>query len=222
MFTTGTVSVTSFLKHCLPPQSRLGNETETLAEQAEEALRRSKSDFIGDIAKEFNELSSTEKHDFLDRILILDGSPRIENIPETIKDKHMRSIRREHRNAVFERLEGWWNDEVIRHLTNNDAEGIYGFAISDKLSSLSGEYKLDNLPITFRGKEPADEIDTDSDPCNCGRSECPPAASATRFLIITGRLNNDRNGRARTFWYQERSRITRTALSMSGAATGTS
>ena len=31
----------------------------------------------------------------------------------------MRSIRREHRNAVFERLEGWWNDEVIKQLTGN-------------------------------------------------------------------------------------------------------
>lgn len=66
----------------------------------------SKSDLIGGIAKEFNELTATEKQDFLIRILILDGSPRIENIPETIRDKHMRSIRREHRSAVFERLEG--------------------------------------------------------------------------------------------------------------------
>lgn len=164
LLTTGIVLNTSFLKEFLQVQSGTGAETKTMVEQAEEALSRSKSDFIAGIAKEFNELTPTEKHDFLVRILILDGSPRIEDIPEAIKDRHMRSIRREHRNAVFERLEGWWNDEVIKHLTGNRDEGIFGFEVSDKLSALSEEYKLDNLPITFRGKEPDCEIDTENDP----------------------------------------------------------
>jgi hypothetical protein len=164
LFTTGTVSGTSFLKEFLPTQSGKGDETKTLVEQAEEALSRSKSDLIGDIANEFNELTSNEKQDFLARVLILDDSPRIEDIPETIKDRHMRSIRREHRNAVFERLEGWWNDEIIKQLTGDRDEGIFGFEVSDKLSALSEEYKLDSLPITFRGKEPAGEIDTENDP----------------------------------------------------------
>ncbi len=164
LFTTGTVSDTSFLKGFLTAQSGTGDETKTLVEQAEISLDRSKSYFIGNIAKEFNELTSTEKQDFLARIQILDNSPRIDDIPEAIKDKHMRSIRREHRNGVFERLEGWWNDEVIKQLTGNRDEGIFGYEVSDKLSALSEEYKLDNLPITFRGKEPADEIDTENDP----------------------------------------------------------
>ena len=76
----------------------------------------------------------------------------------------MRSIRREHRNSVFERLEGWWNDAVIKQLTGARDEGIFGYEVSDKLSALAEEYKLDNLPITFRGKEPAGEIDTENDP----------------------------------------------------------
>lgn len=164
LFTTGTVSNSSFLKRFLPAQLGTADETTTLAEQAEDALGRSRSELIGDIAKAFNELTSTEKEDFLARILILDGSPRIENIPETIKDMHMRSIRRENRNAVFERLEGWWNDAVIKQLTGGRDEGIFGYEVSDKLSALSDEYKLDNLPITFRGKAPAGEIDTDNDP----------------------------------------------------------
>jgi hypothetical protein len=164
LFTTGKVSDTSFLKGFLPTQAGAGYETTTLAEQAGEALGRSKSDLIGDIAKEFNELTPTEKQDFLVRILILDGRTRIEDIPETIKDRHMRSIRREHRNSVFERLEGWWNDAVIKQLTGGRDEGIFGYEVSDKLSALSDEYKLENLPITFRGKEPAGEIETENDP----------------------------------------------------------
>ncbi len=164
LFTTGTVSATSFLKGFLPAQAGAGDEGKTLAEQAEEALGKTRSNSIADIAKEFTELTSTEKPDFLARILILDGSPRIEDIPTFIKDRQMRSIRREHRNSVFERLEGWWNDAVIKQLTGAKDEGIFGYEVSDKLSALSEEYKLDNLPITFRGKEPSGEIDTQRDP----------------------------------------------------------
>jgi hypothetical protein len=164
LFTTGTVSGGSFLTRFLLTQTGTGDEATTLSEQAEEALGRSKSPLIGDIANEFNELTPTEKLDFLARVLILDGSPRIGDIPETIKDRHMRSIRREHRSPVFERLEGWWNDAVIKQLTGARDEGIFGYEVSDKLSALSEEYKLDNLPITFRGKEPVDEIDTENDP----------------------------------------------------------
>lgn len=164
LFTTGAVSDTSFLKGFLPVSSGMGDDTKALAEQAEEALAKSKSVLIGDIAKEFNELTHAERQDFLSRILIFDGSPRIDDIPDTIKDKHMRSIRREHRNSVFERLEGWWNHEVIEQLTGNRDKGLFGFEVSDKLSALAEEYKLDNLPITFRGKEPAGGIDTENDP----------------------------------------------------------
>lgn len=165
LFTTSTVSDTSFLKGFLPTaQANSGTETKTLAEQAAEALDRSKSGLIGGIAGEFNELTFTERQDFLDRILILDDSPRIEDIPETIKNKHMRIIRREHRNAVFERLEGWWNDEVIKQLTGNRQDGIFGYEVSDKLSAIAEEYRIDNLPITFLGKKPTGEIDTENDP----------------------------------------------------------
>jgi hypothetical protein len=164
LFTTGTVSTGSFLTHLLPDQSTASEEATTLVELAEKALGKSKSKLIGEIAKEFNELSAAEKQDFLERILILDSSPRIGDIPALIKDKHMRSIRREHREFVFERLEGWWNDAVIKQLTSAKTEGIFGFEVSDKLSAYAEEYKSDNLPILFRGKVPPGEIDTENDP----------------------------------------------------------
>ena len=164
LFTTGTVSADSFLARLLPDQPVASGDSATLTELADAALAKSKSQLIGPIITEFNELSDREKQDFIERILILDGSPRIGDIPATIRDKHMRSIRREHREFVFERLEGWWTDAVIKQLTGARPEGIFGYEVSDKLSNLAEEYKADNLPITFRGKAPADEIDTDADP----------------------------------------------------------
>ncbi len=164
LFTTGKVSLDSFLKRFLPNHSIAPDDLKTLTEFADAALAGSTSKLIVPITTAFNELSDSEKQDFLERILILDSSPRISDIPMLIQDKHMRSIRREHRQFVFERLEGWWTDIVIQQLTGTKQEGIFGYEVSDKLSSFAEEYKADNLPITFRGKAPLNEIDTDADP----------------------------------------------------------
>lgn len=164
LFTTGTISAESFLTRFLPDQPIAHDEAFTLTELADAALAKSESQLMGPIAKNFNELSAAEKQDFLERILIFGSSPRIGDIPATIKDKHMRSVRREHREFVFERLEGWWTDIVIKQLTGTKTDGIFGYEVSDKLSNFAEEYKADNLPITFRGKAPIDEIDTESDP----------------------------------------------------------
>jgi hypothetical protein len=164
LFTTGSVSADSFLVRLLPDQPVASADATTVAAMADAALVKSKSKVIGPIAKAFNELSDTEKQDFLERILILDGSPRIDDIPATIRDKHLRTVRREYRDFVFERLEGWWTDAVIKQLTGASTEGIFGYEVSDKLSSIAEEYKSDNLPISFRGKVPAEEIDIEIDP----------------------------------------------------------
>lgn len=163
LFTTGKVSADSFLARLLPDVPVASGDDPALTELANAALAKTTSQLIGPIAKKFNELSDTEKQDFLERILILDGSPRIAEIPAIIMDKHMRSIRREHREFVFERLEGWWTDAVIKHLTGSRPEGIFGYEVSDKLSNFAEEYKADNLPINFRGKVPEGEIDTNAD-----------------------------------------------------------
>lgn len=164
LFTTGTVSTDSFLARLLPDQPVASGGAATLTELANAALAKSKSPLIAKIANNFNELSDPEKQDFLERILILDGSPRIGDIPATIKEKYLRTVRREHREFVFERLEGWWSDTVIKQLTGAKTEGIFGYEVSDKLSAFAEEYRADNLPITFRGKVPDDDIDTETDP----------------------------------------------------------
>jgi hypothetical protein len=164
LFTTGAVSEASFLRHFLLDRLAEGDDMTSLSRLADEVLAKTESKLIRAIAKEFHELNDDEKDDFLSRIIIFDGSPRIADVPSIIKDQYMRSVRREFRDAVFERLEGWWHEMVVKLLTGKRTEAIYGYEISDKLSAFAEEYKSDNLPITFRGKVPAGEIDADNDP----------------------------------------------------------
>lgn len=164
LFSTGTVSNTSFLRRFLLDPPAEDEEAVSLSQVAANVLSKSESKLIGDIATEFNKLNDDEKDDFLSRIVIFDGGPRIEDVPSIIKDQHMRSIRRDNRDAIFERLEGWWNDTIVNLLVGKRTDAIFGYEISDKLSAFAEEYKSDNLPITFRGKVPAGEIDADNDP----------------------------------------------------------
>ncbi|QWA09147.1 hypothetical protein GTU79_16985 [Sodalis ligni] len=164
LFTTGTVSSTSFLRHFLlvePPTE--DDESVSLPQLANIALAKTRSKLITPIADEFNKLSDDQKEDFLSRIVIFDGVPRIEDVPAIIKDQHMRIIRRDNREAIFERLEGWWNNTIVDLLTGKRTEAIFGYELSDKLAAFSEEYKSDNLPITFRGKRPAGDIDALND-----------------------------------------------------------
>lgn len=164
LFSTGTVSSTSFLRRFLLEAPTESGEATSLSKIASDVLAKTESKLISSIAEEFHKLNDDEKEDFLSRVVIFDGGPRIEDVPSIIKDQHMRSIQRDNRDAIFERLEGWWNDTIVNLLVGKRTEPIFGFEVSDKLSAFAEEYKSDNLPITFRGRVPEGEIDADNDP----------------------------------------------------------
>lgn len=161
LFSTATVAPTSFLRHFLPNASHAELEPQ-LWITAVDALKTSKSKLLTPIQTALGTFSDLEKEDFFARITIIDDSPRIVDIPTIIKGK-MRTVRREIRDAVYERLEGWWNDLIVRLLSGQQDAPIYNHEISDKLSAFCEEYASDNLPITFRNVSPAEEIDVESD-----------------------------------------------------------
>jgi hypothetical protein len=163
LFTTNEVSETSFLREFLPTAIVRAADDPSFISLADAALAETESELIQKIAKNLHALSEAEQIDFWKRITIFDRVPRIDDIPGLIKDRHMRAIRREYRDSVFQRLEGWWHDIVLALLTGKRSLPIYGYEVSDKLTAFADEYKADNLPITFRGKVPDGEIDTDND-----------------------------------------------------------
>lgn len=166
LFTTNTVSTSSFLQYFLPESIEdrsLSTEPLSLSTLATDALSKSKSQLLMPIYSELSQLNSEEQDDFLSRIVIIDDNPRITDIPSIVINQHMRSIQREFRIAVFERLEGWWNDLTINLLSRTRTEAVSGFEVSDKLSALADEYKSDSLPITFRGKTPNEPVDPETD-----------------------------------------------------------
>ncbi len=160
LFTTNEVTEDSFQNNFLPDK----NVSLSIVTLADTVLSKSTSQVILPIRNEFDLLVDNEKYDFLSRIVIFDQSPRITDIPKVIMDQHMRTVRREFRQPVLERLEGWWNNLVIKVLTGDRTSEVFGYEVSDKLSAITEEFKNDNLPIDFRGEKPEGEIDPENDP----------------------------------------------------------
>ncbi len=158
LFTTASVSPGSFMELFVGS----GGSAEGRASKAGEALASSTSQEIAKVKADLADLSETEAQDFYSRITISAQTSRIDDIPHLI-DQRLRTTRREDRTALFNRLEGWWTDLVIRVLTGKAGPAIKVQDISDKLALLSDQFKADNLPIDFRGKKPED-IDAAKDP----------------------------------------------------------
>lgn len=162
LFTTSTVAPGSFLEFFLPGASTT-DALPSVWQVTEKALQTSESKMLLKVQALFSSLSDAEKEDFVSRITIADDVPRIQDLPTLIKGNKMRAIRPEHRDAVFERLEGWWNDLIVQMLCEPDANPILGSNVSEKLHAFSEEYRADNLPITFEDAEPAEPIDVAAD-----------------------------------------------------------
>jgi hypothetical protein len=159
LFTTAAISPASFLAMFADRAS----DPAQRASAANAALDRSASQTIAVIRAELGQLDEREQADFYGRITVLDETVRISDIPAQI-DRHLRTVRREVRESLFQRLEGWWSDQVIRVLAGDRLTPIYGYEVSDKLSAFAEEYRSDNLPITFRNRLPDGEIDVANDP----------------------------------------------------------
>ncbi|WP_234779163.1 ABC-three component system protein [Pseudomonas coronafaciens] len=162
LFTTSTVTSGSFLEFFLHGADTT-DALPSVWEVTEATLRTSESKTLGKVQKLFSSLSDAEKEDFVSRITIVDDVPRIQDLPSLIKGQKMRAIRPEHREAVFERLEGWWSDLIIQMLCDPDFDPVRGSDVSEKLHAFSEEYRADNLPITFEDAEPMRPIEVAAD-----------------------------------------------------------
>src|SRR5258708_64397 len=69
LFTTNTVSETSFLRHFLLDSPSNNDETASLSQLATDALDRTKAELIKEIAKAFHDLSDEDREDFLSRVV---------------------------------------------------------------------------------------------------------------------------------------------------------
>lgn len=125
--------------------------------------KTSKNKELSKAFEAFLSLSSQERSELVDAIQVLDGSPNIVDTEIKIKQKIQGAVRREHRDSLYQRLEGWWFDKAIRHLSGESPHPTIGFEVYDKISAIAEQFRPNALPIDFFDKNPPTPPDPEGD-----------------------------------------------------------
>lgn len=98
--------------------------------------------------KAFLATSTSARRAILDNVIVLDGSPGIQNIDADLKAEIFWTAEPKHHDAFLQRLEGWWLRRVIKQLVASPQfGGILGAELESAMSELREQFKQDNLPI---------------------------------------------------------------------------
>jgi hypothetical protein len=114
-----------------------------------------KDDTLKKCCEDYLRLSDTDRKFLVRNIYILDCAINVHDIPKNIQEKYFTAIRREHRSAVYERLEGWWMEKVIKHLgEKTNVSVIARFEVEDKIIDIAEQFQTGALPVDFFDKVP--------------------------------------------------------------------
>lgn len=162
LFTTGAVAVGSLLEEFLPSK----HKPDDLAARALTKLAESDSKTLAKTRAELEKLTGDQQRDFFRRVTIFDQQVRIQEIPRRIIEESLRTVRIQFREAVYERLEGWWFSECIKLLTGDRTTPLLGSQVSEMLSYFSEQFREESLPIGFEDAEPQEGVHPDTDDRN--------------------------------------------------------
>lgn len=135
----------------------------------------------------FLALSPEQQEMLVVSIQILDSSPNISDTATKIKARIRWNVRREHLEAVYERLEGWWFDKVVRHLSGRSTEPITGFEVHDKIVEITQQFRPDALPIDFLDAFPPTPPDPDGEANDALPSDTRRFVAQLRAIPINNR-----------------------------------
>ncbi len=103
----------------------------------------------------FLSLTENDQKNLVQNIEILDGALDIFDIPVEIQTRFFTSVRREYRSMLYERLEGWWFEKMIKHLGNMTSEKVIPrYEVEDRIADLAEQFQPGALPIDFFDKSP--------------------------------------------------------------------
>ena len=110
----------------------------------------------------FIALQEGQQTGLIENTYILDRSPNISDTADRIRERIRGAVARQHRDSLFERLEGWWFGKVVEQFRATPPAAISGFEVYDKVHFLAEQFRPDALPIDFLDAEP-DNVNASTD-----------------------------------------------------------
>lgn len=111
----------------------------------------------------FTTLSPQQQEMLVESIQIIDRSPNISDTADQINDRIKFAVSRQHLDALYQRLEGWWLDKMVRHLSGISTELITGFEVFDKIREIAEQFGPEILPIDYLNAQPQTPPDPEAD-----------------------------------------------------------
>lgn len=104
----------------------------------------------------FKSLSWEDQLLLVGSIRVLDGAPGIVDAVAQIK-KHLElATRPQYLEALYERLEGWWFDRVVKHLAKTASEPISRLEVVDRIRDIAEQFGDEILPLDYWDLQPPD------------------------------------------------------------------
>jgi hypothetical protein len=97
----------------------------------------------------FNKLSEIQKKSLVEKIRIISSSFDFPDMKDLIMKKLRLSVEPRYLERVFERVEGWWFNQIIALLQSEEQNIIRFTEILYKVRDIAEQFKLDSLPIDF-------------------------------------------------------------------------
>lgn len=92
-------------------------------------------------------LSKDDKEELLGRVWVVDSVPDIVGVETKLKESLALSVEKNYVQDLVTRLEGWWFQRVVRHLTTKNKPAILSEELQAELDRLRDQYRSDNLPV---------------------------------------------------------------------------
>ncbi len=124
--------------------------------------RTSKNDDLKPAFDAFTTLTADQQFRLVEAINIMDASPDISDTADRIRNRIRCAVDRQNREALFERLEGWWFGQVVDQLRSPAPKPIAGFEAHEKLRAIAEQFKPGALPIDYLDARP-DSLDAHTD-----------------------------------------------------------
>ena len=99
--------------------------------------------------KDFLKLSNDERKRLIDCVIIFDRSPQICDTRSLILQELTYVTRPEFLESIYQRLEGWWLNKVIKHLSDAMHKCILHKELLEQINDIQVQFTQDNLPIDF-------------------------------------------------------------------------
>jgi len=158
LITTATAEADSPAAYLRPGDTRdVKKARERLVEVATAAkntsLTKSFAAFLNAKVNGTNQVRSELDQDrLLASVVVIDGSLTIDQVEPRIKQLII-GTRASNMDALYQSLEGWWFNEIVKHLLGGSKNPISQYEVKEIIAGINEQFRPDSLPIHYEDYE---------------------------------------------------------------------